>query len=53
MHREYKRDANNYADSKLADVEQKMIELGNTLNNVEDIIKTTLETIQNDRKELK
>jgi len=53
MHREYKRDANNYADSKLADVEQKMIELGTTLNNVAEVIKTTLDTIQNDRKELK
>ena len=53
MHREYKRDAINYADSKLADVEQKMMELGTTLNNVAEVIKTTLDTIQNDRKELK
>lgn len=53
MHREYKRDANHYADSKLGDVEQKMIELGQTLSGVEEMIKATLETIQNDRKELK
>lgn len=53
MHREYKRDANNYADSKLGEVEQKMMELGQTLSNVGETINAILETIQNDRKELK
>lgn len=53
MHREYKKNAINYADGILSDIEQNMIQLGETLGSVEISIKSALETIQNNRKELK
>ena len=53
MYREYSKDAVNYADGILENMEQNMIKLGETLNGVEDALKTALETIQANRKELK
>ncbi len=53
MYREYSKDAINYADGILSNIENNMIRLGETLNNVEESIKTALETVQNNRKELK
>lgn len=53
MYREYSKDAINYADGILSNIENNMIRLGETLSNVEESIKTALETVQNNRKELK
>ncbi len=53
MHREMKQRANAYADEVLANIENNMLELGKNLGNVELMIQSALETIQNDRKELK
>ncbi len=53
MYREYSKDAANYVDGILGNIEGNMIKLGETLGNVEESIKTALETIQNNRKELK
>lgn len=53
MYREYSKDAVNYADSILGNIQDNMIKLGETLNGVEDAIKAALETIENNRKELK
>ena len=53
MHREITQGTNIYVDGILANIENNMIELGNTLNGVEMSIQNALETIQNNRKELK
>ena len=53
MHRELKQRANTYADEVLANIEEDMLELGKNLSAVELAIQNALETIQNDRKELK
>lgn len=53
MYREYSKDAVNYADGILSNIEENMMKLGETLSGVETSIKTALETIQNNRKELK
>lgn len=53
MYREYNKDAINYADGILSNIEENMIKLGETLSTVEGSIKNALETIQNNRKELK
>lgn len=53
MYREYSKDAIHYADGILSNIEQNMIKLGETLNGVEISIKSALETIHNNRKELK
>lgn len=53
MYREYSKDAVNYADGILANIEGNMLQLGETLGSVEQTLKTALETIQNNRKELK
>jgi len=53
MYREYNKDAINYADGILSNIEDNMIKLGETLGSVEASIKSALETIQNNRKELK
>ena len=52
-YREYNRDANNYADEILSNIENNMIKLGENLSAVEEAIRNSLETIQNNRKELK
>lgn len=53
MYREYNKDAINYADGILKNIEENMVKLGETLGNVETSVKSALETIQNNRKELK
>ena len=53
MYREYSKDAVNYADGILKNMEDNMIKLGENLSAVEISIKSALETIQNNRKELK
>lgn len=53
MYREYSKDAVNYADGILSNIEENMIKLGETLSGVETSIKGALETIHNNRKELK
>ena len=53
IYREVSKDTSNYADGILENVENTMLELGKTLANVENSIQTALETIQNNRKELK
>ena len=53
MYREYQNNANNYADSMLKDVEETMIKLVDALNGVEINLQGRIETIQNQRKQLK
>jgi len=53
MYREYSKDAVSYADGILGNIENEMIKLTETLNNVEGSLKSALETVQNNRKELK
>ena len=53
IYREVSKDTSNYADGILENVENTMLELGKTLSNVENSIQAALETIQNNRKELK
>ena len=53
MYREYSKDAVNYADGILGNIQENMIKLGETLSGVENAIKAALETIENNRKELK
>ena len=53
MYREYNRNAANYADEILSSVEQNMATLSESLNNVQRSINEALETIKNNRKELK
>ena len=53
MFREITQGTNTYVDGFLANIENNMIELGKTLNGVEMSIQNALETIQNNRKELK
>ncbi len=53
MYREYENNANSYADGVLSDVEDTMIKLVDALNNVEMNLQARIETIQNERKQLK
>ncbi len=53
MYREYSKDANSYADGILSNIEENIVKLGETLSSVEIAIKSALETVQNNRKELK
>lgn len=53
MYREYSKDAANYVDGILGNIEENMVQLAKSLGGVEETIKTALETIQNNRKELK
>ena len=53
MFREITQGTNTDVDGILANIENNMIELGKTLNGVEMSIQNALETIQNNRKELK
>ena len=53
MYREMTQRTNTYVDGILANIEDSMVELGKNLNNVELSIQNALETIQNNRKELK
>jgi len=53
MYREITQGTNAYIDEILANIENNMIELGKSLNGVEVSVQNALETIQNNRKELK
>lgn len=53
MYREMKNGANDYIDEILSNIENSMLELGKTLNNVETTIQNAVETIQNDRNAIK
>ena len=53
MYREMTQRTNTYVDGILANIEDNMVELGKNLSNVELSIQNALETIQNNRKELK
>lgn len=53
MYREITKGTNDYVDGILANIENNMLELGKTLSGVEMSIQNALETIQNNRKELK
>ena len=53
MYREMTQRTNTYVDGILANIEDSMAELGKNLSNVELSIQNALETIQNNRKELK
>ena len=53
MYREYNRNAANYADELLSNVEENMTKLSESLNAVQGSITEALETIKNNRKELK
>ena len=53
MYREITQGTTTYVDGILANIENNMLELGKTLSGVEMSIHSALETIQNNRKELK
>ena len=53
MYREMTQGANAYVDEILANIENNMKELSKSLSGVEASVQNALETIQNDRKELK
>jgi vacuolar-type H+-ATPase subunit E/Vma4 len=53
MYREITEGTNTYVDGILASIEANMTDLAKTLNNVESSVQNALETIQNNRKELK
>ena len=53
MYREYNKDAINYADGILKSIEENMLALSENLGNVENNLKSAIETVQNNRKELK
>ena len=53
MYREYQNNANAYADGVLKDVEDTMIKLVDALNSVEINLQGRIETIQEERKQLK
>ena len=53
MYREYQNNATNYADGILKDVEETMIKLVDALNSVEINLQGRIETIQEERKQLK
>ena len=53
IYREVSKDTSNYADNILENIEKTMTNLGKTVSDVELAIQNALETIQNNRKELK
>ena len=53
MYREITKGTNDYVDGILANIENNVLELGKSLSNVEMTIQNAVETIQNNRKELK
>ena len=53
MYREYQNNANAYADSMLKEVEETMIKLVDSLNSIEINLQGRIETLQNERKQLK
>ena len=53
MYREYKNNANSYVDGVLKSVEEDMIKLVDALNSVEMNLQGRIETLQEERKQLK
>ncbi len=53
IYREFSNNANNYADGVLKDVEDTMIKLCETINNIEESLQGKIETVQEQRKQLK
>lgn len=53
MYREYNKDAISYVDGILKNVEENITKLNDSMMSVEMSLKNALETIQNNRKELK
>ena len=53
MYREITKETTTYIDGILAQIEANMKNLSETLNGVETSVQDALETIQNNRKELK
>ena len=53
MYREYQNNANAYVDGILKDVEDRMVKLVDALNSVEINLQGRIETIQEERKQLK
>ncbi len=53
MYREVMKDTNKYADGILANIEETLTKLSESLGNVELSIQSDLDTIKNNRKELK
>ena len=51
-YREITQGTNTYVDGILENIEKNIMELGKTLNSVENSVQSALETIQNNRKEL-
>jgi len=53
IYREFSNNASNYADGVLKDVEDTMIKLCETLNNAQESLQGKIETVQEQRKQLK
>lgn len=53
MYREITKGTNDYVDGIISNIENNMLELGKNLSNVEMTIQNAIETLQNNRKELK
>lgn len=53
MYREYENNANMYADGVLKDVEETMVKLCEVINSVEMNIQSRIETVKEERKQLK
>lgn len=53
IYREFSNNANSYADGVLKDVEDTMLKLCETINNVEESLQGKIETVQEQRKQLK
>ena len=53
IYREFSNNASSYADGVLKDVEETMVKLCETINNVEMNLQNRIETVQEQRKQLK
>ena len=53
IYREYSANANDYADGVLKDVEDTMVKLCEAINNVEVSLQNKIDTVQQQRKQLK
>ena len=53
IYREYSTNANDYADGVLKEVEDTMLKLCEAINNVEISLQTKIETVEQQRKQLK
>lgn len=53
IYREFSNNASNYADGVLKDVEDTMIKLCESINNVQENLQGKIETVQEQRKQLK